>query len=318
MTAVEPAKGDDVDSAIALAAEILGPLARVEEPLGPFTTYRVGGPAAIFVEVGASTELALVSEVVRRTGLDVLVVGRGSNLLVADRGFAGIAVRLGDGYSSIEIDAHRLRAGGATPYPVLARKSAAAGLSGMEWAVGVPGSVGGAVRMNAGGHGSETKDTLVSCRLVRLGDPSTGGIGRAVGAGELRLGYRTSSITDLDVVVEAEFELTTCDAEAASGRIREIVRWRREHQPGGQNGGSVFTNPPGDSAGRLVEAAGMRGFRLQSAMVSDKHANFIQSEPGGSADDVRRLIEIVRAAVAERTGVELATELHLAGFEVER
>jgi UDP-N-acetylmuramate dehydrogenase len=136
-----------------------------------------------------------------------------------------------------------------------------------------------------------------------------------VAAGDLDLSYRHSSIGPDDVVVEASYLLERGDAAVSAARIREIVRWRREHQPGGQNAGSVFTNPPGDSAGRLVEAAGLKGFRIGSAAVSEKHANFIQADPDGSAEDVRRVIDVVRARVAERLSVELRTELKLVGFE---
>ena len=194
-----------------------------------------------------------------------------------------------------------VRAGGAAAYPVLARQSAAAGLTGLEWAVGIPGSVGGAVRMNAGGHGAETSDRLVACRIVSL----EGGGERVVPATELDLSYRHSSVRAGDVVIEATYRLEPGDAAASADRIRDIVRWRREHQPGGQNAGSVFTNPPDDAAGRLVEAAGLKGLRIGSAAVSEKHANFIQADPDGSADDVRRVIDEVRAVVLARLGVEL-------------
>jgi UDP-N-acetylmuramate dehydrogenase len=298
-------------AALSRAAELLGSSAVRQRPIGELTTYRVGGPAALFVEPTSVKEIEQLAEVVAATGIEVLVLGKGSNVLVADAGFAGLCVRLGDSFDFVEIEADLVRAGGATPYPVLARKSAGAGLTGLEWAVGIPGTVGGALRMNAGGHGAETSDRLVSCKLVEL----RGGRERTVAAAALELSYRHSAIGPAEVVTEAAYRLERGDAGVAGARIAEIVRWRREHQPGGQNAGSVFTNPPGDAAGRLVEEAGMKGFRLGSASVSDKHANFIQADPGGSADDVRRLIELVRDRVAERLGVELRTELHLVGFE---
>jgi UDP-N-acetylmuramate dehydrogenase len=297
--------------AIERAAVLLGDTVKRDRPIGELTTYRVGGAAALYLEPSGVAEIARLGEVIGATGIEVLVLGKGSNLLVADAGFSGLCVRLGDGFASIEIDAGLVRAGGAVPYPVLARRSAAAGLSGLEWAVGIPGSVGGGVAMNAGGHGAETSDRLVSCRVISL----KGGHEQLVLAKSLELSYRHSSIGRFEVVTEATYQLEKGDASASGERIAEIVRWRREHQPGGQNAGSVFTNPPGDSAGRLVELAGLKGLRVGSAEVSDKHANFIQADPGGLADDVRRLIDTVRALVAQRLGVELRTELRLIGFE---
>ena len=298
--------------AVEAAARLLGDRARRDAPLGALTTYRVGGRAALRVDVAAEADLAAVREAVTTTGVPVLVVGKGSNLLVADAGFAGLAVVVGEGLGRVEVDteAARVRAGGGALLPVVARRSAAAGLTGLEWAVGVPGSVGGAVRMNAGGHGSDVRQSLVGIRFVDL----AGGEDGARPAAALDLAYRHSSVAPTHVVVEAEFALAPGDREEAEGRIAEIVRWRREHQPGGQNAGSVFTNPPGDSAGRLVEAAGLKGLRLGSATVSPKHANFVQADEGGRADDVVALIVEVQRLVEDRTGVRLAPELRLVGF----
>jgi UDP-N-acetylmuramate dehydrogenase len=300
--------------AIDHAAELLGPLAERDRPLGALTTYRVGGRAALFSEPQHARDLEQISAAVAATGVSLLVIGKGSNLLVADAGFAGLCVRLGERFATIEIDGTSVRSGGATAYPVLARRTAAAGLTGMEWAVGIPGSVGGAVRMNAGGHGAETSDRLVRCEIVDLSGPGA----RTVEARDLALAYRHSVVGDSEVVVMAEFSLERGDAVKSRVRISEIVRWRRDHQPGGQNAGSVFTNPPEDSAGRLVEEAGLKGMRIGTAAVSERHANFIQADPGGSADDVRRLIDEVQRLVAERLGVELITELRLVGFEEAR
>jgi UDP-N-acetylmuramate dehydrogenase len=292
------------------AAEVLGDAARRDVPLGPLTTYRVGGPAALLVDVHTEDDLARLVAAVRASGAPVLVVGRGSNLLVADAGFRGIAVVLGEAYATVTLDGTTVRAGGATALPVLARRTAGAGLRGLEWAVGVPGSVGGAVRMNAGGHGSDVAASLVEVRVVDLAS----GHDEVVAAADLDLGYRRSALAPTAVVLEGTFALRRGDAAAAGAEVAEIVRWRREHQPGGQNAGSVFTNPPGDAAGRLVDAAGCRGLRLGTAQVSPKHANFIQADPGGSADDVAALIAEVRRRVAEATGVALRPELRMEGF----
>ncbi|HEX4244928.1 MAG TPA: FAD-binding protein, partial [Acidimicrobiales bacterium] len=185
------------------------------------------------------------------------------------------------------------------------------GLTGLEWAVGVPGTVGGAVRMNAGGHGSDTAQVLLGCRLVDL----RSGEATDVPVDRLDYGYRRSSVSSSQVVVTATFGLHPGDSERSLAEIADIVRWRREHQPGGSNAGSVFTNPPDDSAGRLVEEAGLKGRRIGSAEVSPKHANFIQADAGGSADDVRALVDEVRRCVRERSGVELRTEVRMIGFE---
>lgn len=300
-----------LEERLALAAQILGPRARRNVPIGPRTTYRVGGSAALYFEIGSDRDLEVVAGAVAGSGVEVLVLGSGSNLLVADAGFLGLVVVLGPSYStlSLEIEPGLVAAGGSCAYPVLARRSAAAGLRGMEWAVGIPGSVGGGVRMNAGGHGAETADRLVEARVVDLGT----GVERRLDAAALGLAYRSSRLSDRELVLEATFRCERGDAEASAREIDSIVRWRRENQPGGRNCGSVFANPPGDAAGRLVELAGLKGTRVGSAVVSTKHANFIQVDPGGSADDVLRLVDLVRATVAERCGVTLELELRTVG-----
>ncbi|MEO1065280.1 MAG: UDP-N-acetylmuramate dehydrogenase [Actinomycetota bacterium] len=296
--------------AIERAAADLGDRARRAAPLGALTTYRVGGEAALLVEAHALDDLRAVGVAVARHRLPVLVLGRGSNVLVADDGFAGVAVVLGEGFDAIEIDGTRVRAGGAVSLPVLARRSVAAGLTGLEWAVGVPGSVGGAVRMNAGGHGSDMAADLDEATVVDL---TTGDVERWDLA-RLDLAYRSSALAGHHVVVEAAFALGVGPVDDGERTLSEIVRWRREHQPGGQNSGSVFTNPPGDSAGRLVDACGLKGHRIGTAEVSPKHANFFQADPGGRADDVVALVRDVRDRVEAETGVRLHPELRLVGY----
>jgi UDP-N-acetylmuramate dehydrogenase len=303
--------GGSPDAVLAEVARRLGPEARRNEPLGPYTTYRVGGPAAVFVRVEDEAMLVRVAAAVRATGVATLVVGRGSNLLVADRGLAGLAVVLGDAFAGVEVDGARVRAGGAAALPVVARRTAKAGLRGFEWAVGVPGSVGGAVRMNAGGHGSDMAATLVGVRVLDLHSGDDG----VVPAADLDLRYRHSAVRPHQLVVWADLALTAGDPAAAEALLGDIVRWRRANQPGGANAGSVFTNPPGDSAGRLIDAAGGKGLRVGTAEVSTKHANFIQADEGGSADDVHRLMGEVRRLVGERWGVELVAETCLVGFD---
>lgn len=297
---------------VRVAAKLLGDLARRDEPVGPRTTYRVGGAAALFVEVTSDEELSRVAEAVATSGVDVLVVGKGSNMLVSDKGFPGLALSLGEPFTSVETvePPATVRAGGAAFLPVAARQTVRAGLSGFEWAVGVPGSIGGAVRMNAGGHGSDMADVLSAARVVDLRT----GEDRVVSAAGLELGYRQSSVLAHEVVVWADLGLRPGDREAGEKQLSEIVAWRRTNQPGGQNAGSVFTNPPGDSAGRRIEEAGCKGLRVGSAEVSTKHANFFQADRDGSAEDVLALMREVQRRVHDATGVELHPETRLVGF----
>ncbi len=296
-----------------LEAAGLGPATTEDEPLGPRCTYRVGGPSALFLEVSDVAALAAAARVAADTGVDVLVVGNGSNLLVADAGFPGLTLHLGERFTQVEVEGSTVVAGGAALLPVVARRSVAAGLTGFAWAVGVPGTVGGAVRMNAGGHGSDMAASLAGVRVV---DCATGE-DATVAADDLDLGYRHSSITPGQVVVEATLSLAPDEAGTGADELSEIVRWRRANQPGGPNAGSVFTNPEGDSAGRLIDTAGGRGLRVGTAAVSEKHANFIQADPGGSADDVVALMRAVRDLVADVHGVVLHPETRLVGFPPE-
>jgi len=272
---------------------------RFHAPLGSLTTYRVGGGADALVEIATVAQAVELAEIVSDTGVATLVIGRGSNLLVADSGFRGVAVILGSVFAEIEVTNTRVVAGGAAKLPVVARTSVNSGLTGFEWAVGVPGSVGGAVRMNAGGHGSDMSDSLVSVRIVDLG------------AGEVR---DLASVSESQIVMAAELELDPGSVDEGLHKLAEIVQWRRTNQPGGQNAGSVFANPPGHSAGRLIEEAGAKGLRVGSAHVSEKHANFIQADEGGSADDIVELMGRVAEMVSHTHGVDLQIETRLVGF----
>ena len=300
-------RADDLET----LAGRLGPAAVRDAPLGSRTTYRVGGTAALGVEVADEDALLEAARALRDLDVPVLVVGNGSNLLVADPGFAGLVVTLGAGFETLEIVSNDVRAGGALALPTLARRTAAAGLTGLEWAVGVPGTVGGAVRMNAGGHGSDTVATLVTYRVVDL----AGARATDHPASDLDAAYRRTGIAATDVVVSATHRLEPGDPVAGRAAIDDIVRWRRANQPGGSNAGSVFTNPDDDSAGRLIDSCGLKGLRIGTAAVSPKHANFIQADRGGSADDVRRVMDRVREVVASETGVELTTEVRMIGFD---
>ena len=298
-----------------LGESALGPSVRHDHGLAGHTTYRVGGPARLFVTVrdlaGLETLASIVSAAATDSPPPVLVVGRGSNLLVADRGFEGLAVALGDDLARFEIRGATVVAGGAALLPVVARASAEAGLTGFEWAVGVPGTMGGAVRMNAGGHGSNMRASLVEATVVDL---HLGGTA-SVSADGLRLGYRTSSVRAHQVVASATLRLREGDAARSRAELAEIVRWRRANQPGGRNAGSVFANPDEAAAGGLIEAVGAKGLRIGSAEVSPKHANFIQADEGGRASDVVEVMREVRRRVNESRGVDLRAETCLVGFE---
>ena len=198
---------------------------------------------------------------------------------------------------------------------MLARRTASAGLTGFEWAVGVPGSIGGAVRMNAGGHGSDMAECLVDVKVFDMGDPAAGLQRLPVDA--LGLRFRASALAAAHVVYEARLLLRAGDRSRSEQQIAEIVHWRRTHQPGGQNCGSVFVNPvPGEvAAGQLIDALGLRGMRIGTAHVSEKHANFIQADEGATAADVRAVMEEVRRRVADATGHRLRSEVRLVGFD---
>ena len=279
-------------------------------------TYRVGGPVAVLVRVHDVDALATVADAARRHQPRLLVIGRGSNLLVSDAGFSGLVVVLEGDFETIDAPApspQALRAGGAVPLPVLARRAAAGGLAGLEFYVGIPGSVGGAVRMNAGGHGRETAEVLRRAWVLDLLDAEAPPTALEREVGDLELDYRHSNLRPSEVVTAAEFSVTRDDPAACEARVAEIVRWRREHQPGGQNAGSVFRNPPGDSAGRLIDAAGLKGLRVGGAVVSEKHANFFQADAGATARDVLDLVAEVQRRVAKASGVQLVPELHVVG-----
>lgn len=315
-----------LDVAAAALAERVGGRLRRDVPLAPMTTYRVGGAAALFLDVASPDDLVAVAQVRAATGLPVLVVGRGSNMLVADTGFAGLAISIGTSANAIEIpdvggaqdgDAVVVVAGGGVALPVLARQTAAAGVRGFEWAVGVPGTIGGAVRMNAGGHGSDMAACLLDVEVVDLDDGDEPGAVRTVRADALGLRFRASALEPGAVVLAARLQLRVGSRADAEDELGEVVRWRREHQPGGQNCGSVFVNPvPGEvAAGALIDGLGLRGMRIGTAFVSDKHANFIQADDGGAAADVRAVMEAVRAQVADATGYRLRSEVRLVGFD---
>lgn len=281
-----------------------------ETPVAELTTLRVGGPVAALVRAESDADLAAVARVVADRGVPWLVVGRGSNLLVDDDGWPGVAITLGRGFRGVAIDGDEVHAGAAEPLPALAMRVADASLGGFAWACAVPGTLGGAVRMNAGAHGGDMSQALVEVEVFRL----RSGTREVWPVTALEMQYRRTVLPDDAVVVEARLRLEPADRDEVRREISEIRQWRREHQPLTEpNCGSVFTNPPGDSAGRLIEACGGKELAVGGARVSERHANFIVTRPGASAQDVHTLIEKVRACVREHAGVDLHAEVVMVG-----
>jgi UDP-N-acetylmuramate dehydrogenase len=284
---------------------------RTDVVLGALTTYKLGGPARFYAEPDSVGELAEILAARHEEGLPLLVLGRGSNLVIADAGFDGLAIRLGQGFAKIDHRPDVIRAGGAVSLPMLARSAVAEGRLGLEFYVGIPGSVGGAVRQNAGCHGTETSDVLSNVDIV-VADGRV--INRSVV--DLDLSYRHSNIADDEIVVGADFGFTPGDPAQGETVMREVIRWRKENQPGGTlNAGSVFKNPPGDSAGRIIDSLGLKGTTVGGASVSHRHANFFVAGTEATAADVHDLVAVVGDLVERRTGVRLQPEIRFAGFE---
>ena len=242
---------------------------------------------------------------------EVLVLGRGSNLVVADEGFDGLVVRLGGEFNTFEIEGTIVRSGSAVPLPRLARATVDEGLRGLEFFVGVPGSVGGAVRQNAGCFGSETKDRLVSATVVDL----VSGDSRQPDSEGLDLSYRHSNVKASELVTEARFDAEPGPVAQGKEELRRITRWRKEHQPGGTlNAGSVFKNPSHIAAGELIDSLGLKGLSVGDVAVSEKHANFFVAGAEATSRDIRDLVETVKDRVYEATGTILETEIQFVGF----
>jgi UDP-N-acetylmuramate dehydrogenase len=283
---------------------------RPSASLAGMSTLRVGGPARALVVAEDDDDLAAVGRICLDVGVPWFVVGRGSNLLVADAGWPGVAIQLGRSWRGVDIelaaDHGTVRAGAAEPMPTLAVRAADAGLQGFAWAVGVPGTLGGGVRMNAGAHGGDMADHLVECEIVRL----RAGVRETWPAATLQLGYRSSRLPDDAVVVGATLRLPIGDAAAVREEMAAIRAWRRSHQPLNEpNCGSVFTNPPGASAGALIDGAGLKGLRVGGASISTRHANFIVTRPGATAADVAHLIDLVIERISAATGIRLHPEV---------
>ncbi|MCZ6624199.1 MAG: UDP-N-acetylmuramate dehydrogenase [Deltaproteobacteria bacterium] len=286
---------------------------RISEPLARYTSIKIGGPADYFIEVDDRTALTQTLRFLNRYGIAFYLLGRGSNVLVSDLGVRGAVLRLGGGFKQIqwrEEDGEVLVTVGAA-YLVtrLVREGARRGYSGLEFAEGIPGSVGGALVMNAGAYGSQMEKIVdrvegVTCR------------GEAVrfNREEMVFSYRDSHLPTGTIVTHVRMRLLKGEVGDVGLRVRELVTRRKKSQPTGYpNSGSMFRNPPGDFAGRLIEAAGLKGRRIGRTEISERHANFIVNLGGAKAEEVKGLMEMARAEVKKKFGIELEPEVRLLG-----
>ncbi|MEP6994926.1 MAG: UDP-N-acetylmuramate dehydrogenase [Acidobacteriota bacterium] len=284
-----------------------------DEPLSKLTTWRIGGPARFLCRVRTEAGLAEVLAAAAREALPLALLGMGSNVLVADGGFPGYVIRLEGKFLEVEVDGERIRAGGGAPLGGVCAAAARAELSGIEAISGIPSSIGGAVRINAGAYGGEIFDVLETVRLV-----SRDGGRRAAAASEIRHGYRATELIETrEIVSEAVLKLTRAPREQIAAKTRAVAEKRRGALPSEPNAGSVFKNPPGDHAGRLIEACGLKGRVSGGALISPRHANVIVNTGGARAQDVLSLMRTMRDAVSEKFGVTLFPEVELLGLKWE-
>ncbi len=289
-------------------AQLAHPEAEVarDVALATLTTLRVGGSARFLVTVESEAAVDHVARVAREQRLPVLVLGRGSNLLVSDGGWPGLVLRLGSRFKDIDVNGTSVRCGGAAPLPAVAVRTAQEGLGGFAWGCAVPGTIGGGLRMNAGAHGADMASSVVEARIF---DTRTG-MSERWDVDRLHLGYRSSAIPQGAVVTSVLLELEAAPAGEVLEEIDGIRAWRRAHQPLSRPScGSVFTNPAGHSAGELIDRAGLKGHRVGGAEVSEVHANFIVTTEGATAADVIELIDVVQARVLEHAGIALVPEV---------
>jgi UDP-N-acetylmuramate dehydrogenase len=302
--------------AIAVGTDIqrrIGVKTSRDEPLARFTTMRVGGPADLFAVAHNAFELRALVRFARSRGLPHLVLGRGSDVVISDAGVRGLVIQNRAEGSRVDGNAYIAESG--VPMARAATETQRAGLTGLEFGLAIPGTIGGAVWANAGAHDADVAAILVSARFL---DAVGGEI--ILPASGLDLAYRDSRFKHppgdgpAEIVVEATFALTPADPDTIKARLDEIRHWRQAHQPLGlPSAGSVFRNPPDDSAGRLIDAAGLKGMRVGGAAVSEKHANFVINDRKGTATDVRRLMDHVRDEIAARDGIELEFEVEFLG-----
>lgn len=281
------------------------PGCRFMEPMSSHTSFRIGGPAEVFVTPSGEEELGRVLRVCREQGIPWRILGNGSNLLVSDNGCEGVVIAM-EGFDRMEADGSLLRVGAGQLLSRAAHLALEHSLTGMEFAAGIPGSAGGAVVMNAGAYGSEMKSILKEARVM-----TPEGRVLVLDSAGLKLGYRTSCIPSRNyIVLEAVFGLEPGDRDAIEARMKELAARRREKQPlEYPSAGSTFKRPEGHFAGQLIEEAGMRGYRLGGAQVSEKHCGFVINSGGATASDVMALCNHVRQAVKDTSGVDLEMEV---------
>jgi UDP-N-acetylmuramate dehydrogenase len=295
----------------ALAA--LGERVRPGESLSRHTSYRIGGPADLLVAPDTAEELALVVRVAAQHGVPVTILGAGSNLLVGDGGIAGVVVKLGRGFRRAswhtDGDEPMVHAGAALQIGRLARAAVARGLGGLEFAEGIPGTVGGTLFMNAGAYGGE-----IGASVVAVDGIDATGMPRTIDRAALDFQYRRAGVPADFLVTGVRFRLTRHDASELVARMTAFRDRRIASQPQGKaNAGSVFKNPPRASAGQLIEAGGLKGTRIGGARISERHANFIVNEGGALAVDVQALMALAQRVVWEWSGVWLEPEVRLVG-----
>lgn len=282
------------------------------EPMARHTTYRIGGPARFYVRVNSVGALTQLVDACEQEGVSWVVVGRGSNLLVSDEGFPGVVASLGRDFRVMRVDEERSRilAGAGVMLSSVVQEAFTRSLAGLEFAVGTPGTLGGALRMNAGSRGEWIGGRVVS---VTTFSPRGGLIRR--GGSEIVWGYRSASFEPDETVLECELSVEKADPFYIRGKMEAGLARRKKDQPMNEPScGSVFKNPEGASAGRLIEELGLKGHRLGGARVSEKHANFIVNTGTATARDVCGLMELIQAKVSESYGIELAPEVRLLGF----
>ena len=282
---------------------------KANAPLADITWFRVGGPAEMLFQPADEADLAYFLQAAP-ADLPVTVIGLGSNLLVRDGGIRGAVIRLGRGFSNIAIEeGSRIRVGAAVPDVKLARAAADAGIAGLAFYRGIPGAVGGALRMNGGAHGVETKDVLVECRAV-----DRNGKHHLLSNADMGFAYRHCGAPADLIFTEALFQGAPGDRAAIQAEMEEIAEYREGAQPiKSRTGGSTFKNPPGHKAWQLIDAAGCRGLKVGGAAVSEKHCNFLINAGGASAEDLESLGETVRDRVKQTSGVELEWEIRRLG-----
>ena len=292
-----------------LSALLPARCARANVVLAPYTTMRTGGPAALFAEPRNAQQLARVHQWAQEKGLSLLILGNGSNLLIADSGFDGLVIHLGRALSEVSVFANTLTAQAGASLAAAARAAAQASLTGLEFAAGIPGSIGGAVCMNAGAYGGEIAQVIVSARVL-----TPEGV-RTVSKEELTLGYRSSAVMQSGwVVLEATFELTPGNPDQIKATMADLAARRREKQPlQYPSCGSFFKRPVGYYAGALIEQAGLKGYRVGDAQVSEMHAGFVINRGHATSSEIYRLMQDVQRRVQAQFGVALEPEVRLIG-----